>query len=846
MRSTLLLLLFVLSSRGLFAQETAFDVAAYRNFLDENAALTGADLRAMHDAGIFRERAAAPPLSRSQFSDSIDAYYHLTSYEKELIARHGFMVTERVAPNSFGLAFKEIYVRDLPVFISTDAILHALHMSYDAMLMQTEEHVLIPKLDALLTEMRSSLAALAAKYDGIEAVHRPLRDMDVYLTVPLRLLRGEAVPPLFAEDVEEVEKLLSLVEGEAPVAYRIFAENCRDIDFSQFTPRGHYTRDIKLTRYFRAMMWLGRIELYLTKPKSDGDCQPSEADVQRQTIGAALLAEAADANILSTLEEIDRLIALFVGESDNLRLDHFMSVMEKEGLADAAAMSDEASWRSFQEEIALHPFAKQRILSQILYRDPMSPEKIEPASALMLLGQRFVIDSYVTGQVVFDRIEPSEGGSPRMLPSSLDVLFALGNDAAGQLLQPEFEQFGYAPNLAALRYLIDEYDDSFWDQTLYNGWLNSIRTLRPPAQRDYLPPFMQTAAWWQQKMNTQLSSWAQLRHDNLLYAKQSYTGGIVCEFPFSYVEPIPAFFEAVSRFAKNASSRFSEVDAGWASDGMIRYFDHLAATTDTLGGIATKELSGTSLSSQETGFLRRMLRILQICGPSLDGWYPGLYYSPYDADRPDMVVADVHTAPTDEAGSPVGWVLHAGTGPLNMAVLTADIPGNGPVAFVGPVMSYYEHVSTNFKRLTDEEWQSAYAADPSIRPEFVNLYLADRNGEPRGETTMKLATTMEDPRPPIGSESVEVGSSYPNPFAAGTTLSFTVPSKMAYERVRVDVYDVQGRLIETILEKALPAGTYSVRWDGTLSTGVPAAAGAYVFRVRIGEVQGSKPVVLVR
>ena len=49
---------------------------------------------------------------------------------------------------------------------------------------------------------------------------------------------------------------------------------------------------------------------------------------------------------------------------------------------------------------------------------------------------------------------------------------------------------------------------------------------------------MQTAAFWQKMMNTQFSSWTELRHDNLLYAKQSYSGGTICSYPYGYVEPI--------------------------------------------------------------------------------------------------------------------------------------------------------------------------------------------------------------------------------------------------------------------------------------------------------------------
>jgi hypothetical protein len=47
-------------------------------------------------------------------------------------------------------------------------------------------------------------------------------------------------------------------------------------------------------------------------------------------------------------------------------------------------------------------------------------------------------------------------------------------------------------------------------------------------------------------LNTQLGSWTQLRHDTVLYAKQSVTGGILCDFPHSYLEPVPAFWEAMA------------------------------------------------------------------------------------------------------------------------------------------------------------------------------------------------------------------------------------------------------------------------------------------------------------
>ena len=128
------------------------------------------------------------------------------------------------------------------------------------------------------------------------------------------------------------------------------------------------------------------------------------------------------------------------------------------------------------------------ILSQILYNTkPLEPDSIVPASAFMLFGQRFVIDSYVTGSVVYDRIYYNGLHICRLFPSTLDPMFALGNDAAAQLLKPELDSWCYSSNLAALRYLINSYGSDFWDSTLYNLWLNSIRKLNPPLNRNDLP-----------------------------------------------------------------------------------------------------------------------------------------------------------------------------------------------------------------------------------------------------------------------------------------------------------------------------------------------------------------------
>jgi hypothetical protein len=831
-RNSVLTAVLLIYSSGYSQSSPQFDIAAYKQFLVSHENMSPEQLQAFRPSGVFAK--SAPTIfNAALFSDSILVKYRLTAPELSLIETNGFMVTERLKRPSFGAAFGEIFKNDLPVFISTDAILHAIHMSYDAMLKDTEERILIARLDTLLGRLHRQLPQLDARYAPSPAMKQSLIDVDLYVTVARKLLNPSA-SAAFPGTVASVDSMMALINAEQPAHYPLFSSTPRIVDFSQFTVRGHYTQSEALKKYFRSMIWLGRTEMYLLSPVNS-DPPPKKSDIQRQAIDAALVAEAADAAAAyPLLEEIDGIIRFFVGESDNVTLPNVRTVLQASGTTTAADLLDSLRFAAFQDTLARQSFAFQRILSQIIISDPASPEDIRPASSFLLLGQRFVIDSYITGSVVYDKIKYENRKIWRPLPSSLDVLFSLGNDAAAQLLAKDLLLYHYAPNLASLRYLVDAYDADFWKSSLYNNWLKSIRALNPPADRTAFPRFMQTAAWWQEKMTTQLASWAQVRHDNLLYAKQSYTGGSSCSYPESYVEPIPDFFAAVKDFAAVAEEKFQ---SGPLADlRMAGYWGAMKAYADTLGAIARKELSRNALTDIEKNFLRSMLIQRGMCGPEYDGWYYRMFYTGGEGfSKEDRVVADIHTCPTDEFGNMVGWVMHAGTGPVNLAVMSADLPDGRTFAFIGPVMSYYEHVSTNFKRLTDEEWKTAYQVSPSFRPDFVNLYLADSLGKTRGAGPSLLTGVPAGPGADRVPLTIELGRNYPNPFNGATIITFSIPQAFAHVPVELNVYDIQGRLVKRLLRQPMPAGKFAVRWDGMNDRGTVAASGVYFYHLLAGD-----------
>jgi hypothetical protein len=141
----------------------------------------------------------------------------------------------------------------------------------------------------------------------------------------------------------------------------------------------------------------------------------------------------------------------------------------------------------------------------------------------------------VFSEAVYDRI------AARLMPNPLDAAFAaLGNNQALALESSELGRFAQLPGaLARMRYLIDSHGEELRGQILYNLWSDALRRLSPPADSSDpaslgLPRIAGSEAWGRRISNTQLDSWAQLRHDTLLYAKQSYTGINGCEFPDAY------------------------------------------------------------------------------------------------------------------------------------------------------------------------------------------------------------------------------------------------------------------------------------------------------------------------
>jgi hypothetical protein len=420
---------------------------------------------------------------------------------------------------------------------------------------------------------------------------------------------------------------------------------------------------------------------------------------------------------------VDELVGWFVGERDSATISDMAEMLTKLGaatFADSKAVSDQKII-----DVIAAGWGAQRIASRIIIKDASDAKPLPLDRSFALFGQRYTVDSHVFVNTTYDRV------AGRMMPNPLDVAFAaLGNDSALPLLGAELDNASYVGGLSKARVLVDAHEAPYWQGSLYTQWLGALRALSPKANdTETLPSVALMPAFRERILNTQLASWAELRRDTILYAKQSYTTGAVCEFPDAYVDPYPEFYAQLGRLAEHLQQIAERFPVSLAAQK--KTIDDWALNFTTVSGyleqMANNQRSGTPHSAEVMAFINEAVSYQEgfSCTgdkpiTSVSGWYGRLFYAPTEAVKFDPTIADVHTQPTDEAGTDVGRVLHVATGYARQMVVTVDTC-SGPRAYVGLASSYAEKITENWQRLNDQEWSTMV-----VGGQFVDVPWMDR------------------------------------------------------------------------------------------------------------------------
>lgn len=146
----------------------------------------------------------------------------------------------------------------------------------------------------------------------------------------------------------------------------------------------------------------------------------------------------------------------------------------------------------------------------------------------------------------------------------------------------------------------------------------------------------------------------------------------------------------------------------------------------------------------------------------------------------------------------------------------------------------------NFKRINEERIKAEstveYSDHTAIPGRSYSYYIS----AVRGNSEAVRSTTIKLSLPP---KPVTLYQNFPNPFNPSTTISFFIPDRAS---INLDIFDVKGRRVKTLIDEIKPAGRYNAEWNGRNSRGNPVSSGVYYYRLTAGKNIITKKLVLMR
>ena len=672
------------------------------------------------------------------------ADFNFTEGEMALLQENGFYVDGQEWAAEFCDIYQDNAYRYTPSFITVDSMMHMFHLYFSNLLRNTEKNYLADRLSELCDCMLDVSLQQAEMTEGTDWEDAALRNV-AFFNVAFMLISPDAwVEDLAAEEVEE--ELALIEEASEMKASPIFGDL---EDYSQYKPRGYYEGDETLERYFRTMMWLGRMNFSI----KDED----------ETKSAILITHALKELYAEDWQEIYDITSYFAGTSDDPGYPEYDSVLQQvlgEDYQEDDFMNDEALAKIME---GLEELPPPQVASSYSAEDGISYE-----ICFRFMGQRFTLDAAIMQKLVAPEV------SGRGLPSVLDFLAALDSDTAETILKAQgtMDFPNYEENLHAAEEEMDALPEEFWQSSLYAGWQQVLLPLLEDKEEGY-PTFMQNGAWAVKTLETFAGSFAELKHDTVLYSKQTMAEGDFdppVKDDHGYVEPE---YEVYGRLAALAQRMLSDLqDSDLVSEEDIAHLELLKTLAETLRDISVKELLEEPLTDEDYTFIRSYGESLGHLWTDIKNSMYGDEYITYN-DMPASIVVDIAT------DADAGAVLEIGTGQPNAIYVVVPIDGTLRVAR-GAVYDYYEFAWDGSDRLTDSQWrkiqnwqhdEDGYLPGGKTvgRPDWTRYYRGEVPEDPDYVNPWEYDETEKDQEPEDEEETVPDEADETEPEEADVT-----------------------------------------------------------------------------
>jgi hypothetical protein len=643
------------------------------------------------------------------------------------LASDGVAASPGLQEKEFFTVYEKARYANVPIFITSDSLLHVYHLMFDKTLRTAETEYFYPLLQSLNRALITTADAQYQELRGTSWEDAALRTV-AFIAVSGRLADPDFLIPDYAAALAEAE--IDNVESATGIlSSPIFPGLEYGEDYTQYIPRGHYTRSDALKAYFKSMMWYGRMTFRL---------KTADADVGRAETRSALLLVQALRNTqvdgrpaMDAWADLYDPTAFLVGRSDDLTALDYIPVIdavygENPSLA---TLADDAKLDTFIA--ATDALPAPRILGLVI---TVTDDETEQTKGLRFMGQRFVPDAYIFRQLIYRNV--GTASDRRGLPKGLDVFAAMGSERAYELLDSmgDTHYLSYTLQMDKMRAWTGSLTVDDWTETVYNAWLYAFQPLLEVPGEGY-PAFMQSTAWRDKQLHTALGSWAELKHDTILYAKQTYAEMGAGWMPTppdpvparGYVEPVPEFYARVAALAEMTSE-------GLASRSLIGEQDadnltHIEELALALKLMAEQQLAGVPLTEDDYTRIRYYggeLEHLVMASADTGGESGDVVYM--EEDPQAAIIADVATDPDpDGDGAPNPVVLEVGVGRVSeIHVVVPLVEEDGSLRLQvakGAIFSYYEFPWPADDRLTDEKWQGMLDdSSAPAQPDWIDSF----------------------------------------------------------------------------------------------------------------------------
>lgn len=619
-------------------------------------------------------------------ADNIINLYQFKEFDPlfiEKITRNNFVIVEGKNQQLFHL-YEENDYRQIPSFITTDLFLQAFHMYFSYTLKSLEQQKFIPILTDLCFALYNESMRLATS-EADAAIKSMAEFNATFYAIPYYFLTGEKlkVPAQHQDDfLTEIEN----ISDQSDTTSEFLSFTDADFPYSLFKPRGHYTRKPIMEAYFKAMMWLQVAPF----------CRDNDEQLKQSIFSAALLNTSYTEDnkpVMSLYQSIFEPVVFLVGLPDNLSVMDIADFLRKENVSTLqAALSAETISK-----------VNNMLLELTKTRNEIKPKiEISCPDKINFMPQRYLIDNDVIQNLV--DVTPD---SKRAYPKGVDAFAAFGSETANDIVTNFYKEKDnwskYPAEMERMKKKFNNYQG--WNSSVYNKWIESLLELQK-KDKSY-PEFMQTKAWELKNMNTSLASWAELKHDAILYGEQPMAaecggGGLPPPVVRGYVEPNLRFWNKLDELIKQTTGLMEKHNL--LTTDLESKAGQLSHFTEFLITATKKELNGELLSENEFSTIQYMGSSIEYFTLSVID--PDLYLDRWDLvqgpDKSIAVVADIYTR--NVPGCSKNGILHVATGNANNIYVVVEMGGYLYLTR-GATFSYYEFIEELGTRLTDEEWQ---------------------------------------------------------------------------------------------------------------------------------------------